>query len=116
LSGTTSQTVASATISSHCEQIDGGDRGIAGLAQLARKRCDQNEEDDAGGAEMPLPRQIVLAVRIDQRVAWRQLMRHLVVIDDDDVDVAPSAAASASWLVEPQSTVTISRRHCRSAD
>ncbi len=42
-------------------------------------------------AEMPLPREIVLTVRVDEGMTGRQLMCHLVVIDDDDIDIARSS-------------------------
>ncbi len=90
------------------EKIEAAGPLVAFRTQQAQ--CiDENQEDDAGGAEMPLPRQIVLPVRIDQRMAGRQRGAHLVMVDHHDVDAARSAAtASDSWLVEPQSTVTIS--------
>jgi len=69
------------------EQIERGDALVTGFSQLAHG-VDKNEEDDAGGAQMPLPRQVVLAVRIDQRHAWRQVRADLMVVDDNNIDAA----------------------------
>ncbi len=49
------------------------------------KRCHQHEEHHACGAEMPLPRQIVLAVWIDQSNCRRKLGSDLVVVDDEHI-------------------------------
>ena len=54
--------------------------------------------------------EIVLAVGIDHRVGRRQFGADLVMVDHHDVEPEPPApSASASKLVEPQSTQTTSR-------
>ncbi len=69
------------------KQIERAGTRIARLAQEPQGRH-EHEKDDAGRAEMPLPRKIVLPVRVYQRVTGRQLVGDLVMIDDDDVGVA----------------------------
>ncbi len=57
------------------------------LAQEPERR-DQHEKHDTGGAQMPLPRQVVLAIGIDQGQARRHFVAHLVMVDDNYVDAA----------------------------
>ncbi len=56
----------------------------APLAQGAQKP-DRGEESDAGGAEMPLARAIIGAVRVDRGEHRGQRALVLVVVKDDDV-------------------------------
>ena len=76
LSGTTSATVPSATRSSRVEQVRLGAQHVpeAALAQLAVDR-DHGHEHEADGREMVEPGQIVLPVRVDQRIDRRQAPR-----------------------------------------
>ena len=67
----------------HRQQI--GLRGIRPLDAQQPRRLHQREKDDAGRAEMPLPRQIVLAVGIDHRDGHRQRPADLVVVEHDDL-------------------------------
>jgi hypothetical protein len=98
-----------------CDEVERGQQiGLAALprpkvltAQLAAGR-NQRQEDDAGGAEMAQPREIVLPVGIDQRCDRRQPLGRLMVVEHDDVEPERVASASGSWLVVPQSTVTSS--------
>ena len=52
--------------------------------QFARNR-DENQEHDARRTERPLPRHVVLAVRIDDRIDLGKVLVRLMVIDDEDV-------------------------------
>ena len=60
--------------------------------QLARHR-DENKEHDARRTEHPLPRNVVLAVRVDDRFDLGKPLVGLVMIDDDHVGAETCAPA-----------------------
>ncbi len=60
----------------------------AAVAQSAVQR-DKAHVDDAGGAEMSQTREIVLTVGIDNGERVRQLLRRLMMIEDDDIEAEP---------------------------
>ncbi len=73
-----------------CEQIGLAAAGRPDiLAAQHGTGGDQRQEDDAGGAEMAEPREIVLPVRIDQRLNLRQPLGRLVMVEHDDVETQP---------------------------
>ncbi len=69
------------------QQVDLWNSLVARLAKQALSAATSTRKTDTRSAATPLPRKIVLAVRIHQSMAVRQIMCHLVVIDDDDVDI-----------------------------
>ena len=85
MSGTTSATVANATRSRSARRS--GSRAVlikSASPQFARNR-DENQEHDARRTQRPLPRHVVLAVRVDDRVDLGKALVRLMVIDDEDV-------------------------------
>ena len=69
------------------EQVGLGSPGPeAAHPKLAVERHER-EEDDAGGAQMPEPREVVLPVRVDDRRRCRQHLRRLVMVEDDGVEL-----------------------------
>ena len=85
------------------EQVGlGPPRPEAAHAKLAVERHER-EEDDAGGAEMPEAREIVLAVRVDDRRRCRQHLRRLVMVEDDRVE--PEARRLGERLVARRAAI-----------
>ena len=92
---------------------------VAGRAQRAVESDDEQERDTDGG-ELAEAARVVEPVRVDHGGGRRQLRLGHVMVDDDDVEAGPvAAAASGSNAVMPQSTVTTtltpSARNCSSA-
>ena len=68
-----------------CQKIRLAYRLIKSAPPQFARHCDKNQEHDARRTQCPLPRHVVLAVRVDDRFDFGEALVSLVVIDDEDV-------------------------------